>query len=143
MRTNLIPFNSLITLADAEANHSLKRSLETNIKTIQTKRTQIFLHQKGWRCHNCHLNFGRQQGSWSAPLCHSLFSFVSVSSLISLFLFLCVIMFGNYFQLVFTVFFKMIALMHQCPGNGGKVCDRFLPSMNKNPHSLQRSVMKY
>ena len=47
MRTNLIPSNSMMTLAESTVNHSLKRSSEIqNIKNIQTEHTQIFHHQR-------------------------------------------------------------------------------------------------
>ena len=52
-------------------------------------------------------------------------------------LFLVMMKFGDLFSACFAVLIdNMISSTRQCPGVAGKVCNCFLPAMDKDPNSL-------
>ena len=140
MRTNLLPSDSLITLAEA-----ICQSLsQTKFGDLKSQKHSNWTHLRMWWHHYCHSNVGHWQEKLSAPLTLSssfisvfYFYFSSCPFLVYdqelIIYFSCAMQFCSDFSLFCS---KMASTPHKYPGVAGKICNHFLPAKDKSSHWL-------
>ena len=127
MRTNLIPSDRALPLAEAIVDHSLRWSLETRKLQKHSKWTHPIIATRG-------------DNDTITVILHLVANMFTCLFPVSQTLVLFSVSFCCFFLFSFcdwsVLFVIVVSLQHKCTGTADRICNCFLPGFDKDPHLL-------